>query len=149
MKIEEVILENIKKQKTNYAVKLIERNFSIDDPKYFYYKALCFYSKKNFKDALAYLNLALEKDLNNYLVYYNLGVVNIDLKRENLAIEYFRKSLKYNNAYEKSYINLAYIYYNNGDKRSALRIIKEGLTHTSSKELFDIEKKLLTKILAS
>lgn len=149
MKLEEFILENIKKQKIRCATKLIERSFSINDPKYFYYKALCSYAKKNLKDAVAYLNLALEKDLNNYLVYYNLGVVNIELKRENLAIENFRKSLKCNNTYEKSYINLAYIYFNNGDKRSALRIIKEGITHTSSKELIDIEKKLLTNILTN
>jgi tetratricopeptide (TPR) repeat protein len=49
---------------------------------------------------------AIEKDPNNAILYYNLGVVSADLGEKDDAISYYEKSIELDPNNENSYLNL-------------------------------------------
>ena len=60
-------------------------------------------NKEAFKVAMAE---AIEKDPNNAILYYNLGVVSADLGEKDDAISYYEKSIELDPNNENSYLNL-------------------------------------------
>ena len=49
---------------------------------------------------------AIEKDPNNAILYYNLGVINGEQGEFKIAKEYYLKSLELDNTYTATYLNL-------------------------------------------
>jgi tetratricopeptide (TPR) repeat protein len=59
--------------------------------------------KSKFKDLM---QQAIEKDPNNAILYYNLGVINGEQGEFKIAKEYYLKSLELDNTYTATYLNL-------------------------------------------
>jgi tetratricopeptide (TPR) repeat protein len=52
------------------------------------------------------MQLAVEKDPNNAILYYNLGVINGEQGDLELAKEFYLKALELDNTYTATYLNL-------------------------------------------
>lgn len=55
----------------------------------------------------ALMQEAIEQDPNNAILYYNLGVVNANEGNRDASIDYYKKAIELDPAYEPSYLNLA------------------------------------------
>lgn len=108
----------------------------------FYYLALSYCKEKNYDEAIIHFNSSLNAGLSNYLIYYNLGVLHLEKSEFFKSEMYLKKSIHLNKQFEKSYINLAFIYYNTGDIKRAYRTIKMGTIYSGNQDLGVIEKKL-------
>ena len=49
---------------------------------------------------------AIEKEPNNAVLYYNLGVVSVELGEKEAAVSYYEKSIELDPSNENSYLNL-------------------------------------------
>lgn len=120
----------------------IQRCYKNNTKLLFYYLALSYCKEKNYDAAIGYFMSSLNEGLSNYLIYYNLGVLHIERSDFFKSEIYLKKSIELNKNFDKSYINLAYIYYKLGDIKRAYRTIKIGTVYTNCNELSEIEKKL-------
>lgn len=121
----------------------IKRCYKSNTKLLFYYLALSYCREKNYDEAILYFKSALNAGLNNYLIYYNLGVLYLE-KEDFLKSEInLKRSIDLNKKFDKSYINLAYSYYKTGDIKRAYRTIKMGTAYSQNQELLNIEKRLL------
>ncbi|GIS00817.1 MAG: hypothetical protein CM15mP102_16370 [Flavobacteriales bacterium] len=59
--------------------------------------------RESFKNSMA---LAIEKEPNNALLFYNLGVISTELGEKDSAFNYYKKSIELDPLYESSYLNL-------------------------------------------
>ena len=69
---------------------------------------------------------ALEIDKNQFKVLFNIGVVLNKLKRKEEAKKYYKKSIKSNDTYPYSYLNLALLY-KDEDIEETIRILSLGI----------------------
>ena len=67
------------------------------------------------KAAEAFLK-AIESDKNNPNILNNIGLCYSKLAKDDLAIEYFIKTLSFNSKSVQTYINLADVYFRNKNK---------------------------------
>lgn len=121
--------------------------YYINNPKLmYYYLALSYCREKQFYRALTCFKSAVFYGLQSYLLFYNLGVIYIEIGDFTNSEYNLKKSIALNPSYSKSYINLAYIYLTKGDSKLAYRTIKLGTINCNSSVLNTIENKLIKKI---
>lgn len=75
----------------------------------------------------SYIYRALSYDIENYILYYNLGIINRNKENFYQAICSFKQSLIYNPQYSMSYTDLSLLYRTLGDNLSAKQILEKGL----------------------
>ncbi|WP_028889804.1 tetratricopeptide repeat-containing sensor histidine kinase [Tenacibaculum ovolyticum] len=89
------------------------------------------------------------------ITYNILGIVSEELKQKNTALEYYNKSLKYNNLNKNDigylYIinNLGFLYQNSNQHKKAIQYFLKGLTFDSIKEKYPIQYAFLLENLAA
>ena len=82
-------------------------------------KANIYEDKEDLKNAYKELNLALQINPKSYKVYYNLGLLAYKDNDITLAINNFKKSIKYNSQFAYSYYNLALCHIKQEDYKKA------------------------------
>ncbi|MDR2708921.1 MAG: tetratricopeptide repeat protein [Elusimicrobiota bacterium] len=79
------------------------------NPNAIYKNAIEEINNKQYSDAIELLRSI--ENTENYLVYFNIGYCYYHLKNDKLAQKYFKKSIKLNNTYSKSYAYLGFSYF--------------------------------------
>lgn len=142
----------------DYILKLIEennfilarviiKNSFLNKPKLYHYYMGLSYCKENMNIcALESFREALKAGLDDYMLYYNMGAVLIELGRYNEAERSFLKALKIRDDNEDCYINLAYAYLKENDIKGSYRSIKWGMARCGGDKLKNIEYKMLSII---
>lgn len=88
---------------------------------------ICLVITKLLSDNNSYIYRALVYDEKNYILYYNLGILNRNLENFYQAILFFKQSLFLNPKYSLSYNELSLLYRIVGDNLSAKQILEKGL----------------------
>lgn len=70
----------------------------------------------------------LEEDTNNPNLLNNIGLCYAKLAKDDLAIEYFLKTLSINPKSVQTYINISDVYYRNKNVIDAINILENGVT---------------------
>ena len=104
--------------------------------------ALDAFKAGNYEKAIDAFNLVLEQDNNNPNVLNNIGLCYSKLAKDDLASEYFIKTLSFNPKSVQTYINLADVYYRNAqntERAEAAKLwsAKQALIQFAGKEAFD------------
>ena len=79
------------------------------------------------KAAEAFLK-AIESDKNNPNILNNIGLCYSKLAKDDLAIEYFIKTLSFNSKSVQTYINLADVYFRNKNIIDAINLLENAVT---------------------
>ena len=90
--------------------------------------ALDSFKAGNYEKAIDAFNLVLEQDNNNPNVLNNIGLCYSKLAKDDLASEYFIKTLSFNPKSVQTYINLADVYYRNKNIVEAINLLENGVT---------------------
>ena len=69
--------------------------------------AYCFIQTKNYEDAIKFYNKIIKNEPDNYLVYFNIGIVQTAQKNYDLSIQSYKKAILLNSDYTDAYFNLA------------------------------------------
>lgn len=90
--------------------------------------ALDSFKAGDYQKAIDAFNLVLEQDNNNPNVLNNIGLCYSKLAKDDLASEYFIKTLSFNPKSVQTYINLADVYYRNKNIIEAINLLENGVT---------------------
>ncbi len=90
--------------------------------------ALDSFKAGDYQKAIDAFNLVLEEDNNNPNVLNNIGLCYSKLAKDDLASEYFIKTLSFNPKSVQTYINLADVYYRNKNVVEAINLLENGVT---------------------
>ncbi len=90
--------------------------------------ALDAFKAGDYEKAIDAFNLVLEQDNNNPNVLNNIGLCYSKLAKDDLASEYFIKTLSFNPKSVQTYINLADVYYRNKNIVEAINLLENGVT---------------------
>lgn len=91
-------------------------------------QALDSFKAGDYQKAIDAFNLVLEQDNNNPNVLNNIGLCYSKLAKDDLASEYFIKTLSFNPKSVQTYINLADVYYRNKNIIEAINLLENGVT---------------------
>ena len=91
-------------------------------------QALDSFKAGDYEKAIEAFNLVLEQDNNNPNVLNNIGLCYSKLAKDDLASEYFIKTLSFNPKSVQTYINLADVYYRNRNIVEAINLLENGVT---------------------
>ena len=91
-------------------------------------QALDSFKAGDYEKAIDAFNLVLENDNNNPNVLNNIGLCYSKLAKDDLASEYFIKTLSFNPKSVQTYINLADVYYRNRNIVEAINLLENGVT---------------------
>ena len=91
-------------------------------------QALDSFKAGDYEKAIEAFNLVLEQDNNNPNVLNNIGLCYSKLAKDDLASEYFIKTLSFNPKSVQTYINLADVYYRNRNIVDAINLLENGVT---------------------
>ena len=85
-------------------------------------------NKKNFNKALK-LCQDYPQNIELHILNNLKGIIYINLKKPDKAIEHFEKSLKIKQDYSEAYSNLANLYFSFRDYKKSIEIIKKALIY--------------------
>ena len=91
-------------------------------------QALDSFKAGDYEKAIEAFNLVLDQDNNNPNVLNNIGLCYSKLAKDDLASEYFIKTLSFNPKSVQTYINLADVYYRNRNIVEAINLLENGVT---------------------
>ncbi len=91
-------------------------------------KALEFFKAQKYEECIEAFKKVLEQDNNNPNVLNNIGLCYAKLAKDDLAIEYFIKTLSFNPKSVQTYINLADVYFKNKNIIDAINLLENGVT---------------------
>lgn len=91
-------------------------------------QALDSFKAGDYEKAIDAFKLVLEQDNNNPNVLNNIGLCYSKLANDELASEYFIKTLSFNPKSVQTYINLADVYYRNKNIVEAINLLENGVT---------------------
>jgi len=91
-------------------------------------QALDSFKAGDYEKAIDAFKLVLEQDKNNPNVLNNIGLCYSKLAQDDLASEYFIKTLSFNPNSVQTYINLADVYYRNKNIVEAINLLENGVT---------------------
>lgn len=91
-------------------------------------QALDSFKAHDYQKAIDAFNLVLEEDNNNPNVLNNIGLCYSKMAKDDLASEYFIKTLSFNPKSVQTYINLADVYYRNKNIVEAINLLENGVT---------------------
>ena len=97
------------------------------DPSYpaFYHMGLIYAAKKDIPKALESLEKALKINPESYMAHYQKGLVHTAKKDYVQAMEHYKKAIELNPYFDEAYPALAGVYYETGDKASALKLVDD------------------------
>lgn len=101
---------------------------SIDSAEYFNYAGLCNYKLKNIEIAIANFNKAIDMDGLRPMYYYNLAQCYKSLGDKKNYVKYVNTATKINPISYQDFIDLSYIYYDNGNPGYALNTINRAIS---------------------
>ena len=78
------------------------------------------FNEQKYTEAIAVFEKVLEKDPENANALYNIAISYIQLKDDDKALKYLRKTVKTSPFYEDAWYNIAYILYKKGDFKGAV-----------------------------
>ena len=90
--------------------------------------ALDSFKAGDYQKAIDAFTLVLEQDNNNPNVLNNIGLCYSKLAKDDLASEFFIKTLSFNPKSVQTYINLADVYYRNKNIVEAINLLENGVT---------------------
>ena len=90
--------------------------------------ALDYFKAGEYDKAVESFLSALEQDKNNPNILNNIGLCYSKLAKDDLAIEYFIKTLSFNSKSVQTYINLADVYFRNKNIIDAINLLENGVT---------------------
>ncbi len=90
--------------------------------------ALDAFKAGDYEKAIDAFKLVLEQDNNNPNVLNNIGLCYSKLANDELASEFFIKTLSFNPKSVQTYINLADVYYRNKNIVEAINLLENGVT---------------------
>lgn len=90
--------------------------------------ALDSFKAGDYEKAIDAFKSVLEQDNNNPNVLNNIGLCYSKLAKDDLASEYFIKTLSFNPKSVQTYINLADVYYRNKNVIEAINLLENGVT---------------------
>ncbi|MBQ9244961.1 tetratricopeptide repeat protein [bacterium] len=90
--------------------------------------ALDYFKAGEYEKAADAFILSLENDKNNPNILNNIGLCYSKLAKDDLAIEYFIKTLSFNSKSVQTYINLADVYFRNKRIIDAINLLENGVT---------------------
>lgn len=107
-----------------------------------------FYMKNRHSEAMIQFQKALEKDPNNLVAVFNLGIIYLEREEQELAMKQFEKALELKPDDYKSLCNLGGIYYKLGKIKEAFDILNRAIAINpndinSIQNLKLIEKKIM------
>lgn len=98
-----------------------------DEPEILNYIGLAYYKLKQPEIAIGYFKKLIELDKTKTIYFYNLALCYKSLGDRNLFFKYVDMATKIQPQYPQDYIDLSYIYFDNGNKSYALNILNDGL----------------------
>jgi predicted O-linked N-acetylglucosamine transferase (SPINDLY family) len=113
LKDEEKALQNFKAA--------LEIESSLVQP--YFFIGLLLKKHKKFKEALNWFNKALDNNVINEFIYYQLGTIHETLNQKELAYKYFLKSTNFNNKFSLGYLAQANCLHDNYDSKKALEVL--------------------------
>lgn len=93
---------------------------------YIYY-AEQYIALQDFKSAEKLLESALKKELDHPRIYYNYGLIKLEKRNYNEATKYFEKAYELDKSFKETIGNLAFCYFQKGEKMKAYNLLQEGL----------------------
>lgn len=147
------------KRETRYELELAKINYLLDNipealkgfervlkeeetPELLNYIGLCYYKQKNAQKAIQYFRKVVDADPGKPNYYYNLAQCYKTLGDKKAFFKYLDMATKILPKTPQDYIDMSYIYFDNGSKTLALKTLSEGI------EKFPQEKKLYLVKLA-
>ncbi len=111
------------------AKKEYERALELNEdyPEGYAYYSEYYLSKKDVRNASDLLEKALKKELIHPRIYYNYGLIKLEKKDLKGAISYFEKAYEIDKNFFECIGNLAFCYFQLGDKEKAWQHLQEGL----------------------
>ena len=107
------------------------------EPEILNYIGLAYYKIKQPEIALTYFKKLVELDKSKTIYYYNLALCYKSLGDRNKFFKYVDMATKILPKYPQDYIDLSYVYYDNGNKSYALNILNDGITkYPNNKKLY-------------
>ncbi len=91
-------------------------------------KALDYFKAADYENAAASFISALENDNNNPNILNNIGLCYSKLAKDDLAVEYFIRTLSVNPKSVQTYINLSDVYYRNKNIIDAINLLENAVT---------------------
>lgn len=97
----------------------------------------CILEEQNLdEEAIRFFREALNIEQDQFKVLFNMGVSLAKLGRNEEAEEYYLKSIKSNNKYPYSYLNLAVMYSEIRDYNNTINILNKGIENTEEDFLY-------------
>ncbi len=91
-------------------------------------QALKYFKSEEYEKAAEEFLKVLEEDKNNPNILNNIGLCYSKLAKDDLAIEYFIKTLSINPKSVQTYINLSDVYFRNKNIIDAINLLENGVT---------------------
>ncbi len=91
-------------------------------------KALDYFKSADYEKAAEAFIYVLETDKNNPNILNNIGLCYSKLAKDDLAIEYFMRTLSINPKSVQTYINLSDVYYRNKNIIDAINLLENAVT---------------------
>ena len=91
-------------------------------------KALTSFKNGDYEKAIDEFKTLLEKDQNNPNILNNIGLCYSKLAKDDLATEYFIKTLSFNPKSVQTYINLSDVYFKNKNIIDAINLLENAVT---------------------
>lgn len=96
---------------------------------------------KDFKNAVAAYNLAINRKPDYYLAHFNLGFAYTQMNNWDKAIEEYKIALRYKPDFAEVYRNIGIVYYVNEKWEDALYYFQKYLSYSTDKETNELVKK--------
>lgn len=99
-----------------------------NEPEILNYIGLAYYKLKQPEIAIGYFNKLIQLDNTKTIYFYNLALCYKSLGNRDKFFKYVDLATKIQPKYAQDFIDLSYIYFDNGNKSYALNILNDGIT---------------------
>ncbi|MDD3436619.1 MAG: tetratricopeptide repeat protein [Candidatus Gastranaerophilales bacterium] len=111
-----------------------------ENAEYFNYVGLCYYKQKNIEAAIANFNKAIDLDGLRPIYYYNLAQCYKSLGDKKNYAKYVNTATKINPINYQDFIDLSYIYYDNGNTGYAINSLNNAISKYPNVKLLYLAK---------
>ena len=98
-----------------------------NEPEILNYIGLAYYKLKQPEIAIGYFKKLIQADSSKTIYFYNLALCYKSLGDRDRFFKYVDLATKIQPKYAQDYVDLSYIYFDNGNKSYALNILNDGL----------------------
>ena len=120
------------------SLQILNKYFAdTNEPEILNYIGLAYYKLKQPEIALDYFHKLIQLDSTKTIYYYNLALCYKSLGDRNKFFKYVDAATKILPKIPQDYIDLSYIYFDNGNKSYALNILNDGIArYPEDKKLY-------------